>query len=154
MNRRKKILAGGAILATVALAGGAAFAAWSSDGGGSGRARSIEAVDAVINPANGTADLYPGFDEGDVYFTIDNPNDYPITYTTMTAADVTSSDETACAASNVTVDGATDLALVAPPGTSTQLSIADVVSMDLAAGDGCQNQSFDVELTLTGAQSG
>jgi hypothetical protein len=43
---------------------------------------------------------------------------------------------------------------VAPASSTTaQLSIADVVTMILAAPDGCQGASFDIALTLTGTQS-
>jgi hypothetical protein len=154
MNRRKKLIAGGAALVALVGLAGIAFALWSSTGSGSGRATATEAVAAVINPADGTPDLYPGFTEGDVYFTVDNDNSYPIEFTDMTSGAVTSSDEANCPASNVTVEDASGLSLAAPPGTSTELSIDDVVTMDLAAPDGCQGVSFDVELELTGVQSG
>lgn len=155
MNRRKKLIAGS--VAAVALVGMVlmASALWNATGTGSGRATATESVEAVVNPSDGTADLYPGVADGDVYFTIDNDNPYPIEFQSMTAGTVTSSDEAACPGSNVTVaDVPSGLTLVAPPGTSEQLSIADVVSMDIAAPDGCQGATFDVELVLTGVQTG
>lgn len=155
MTRKKKLIAGGVAVVTLVGAAIVAFAVWSATGTGSGRATATEAVAAIINPADGTPDLYPGFTEGDVYFTVENDNPYPIEFDSMTAGAITSSDEVACPASNVTVEGvASGLALTAPPGTSGELSIVDVVSMDLAAPDGCQGQSFDVELVLTGVQAG
>jgi hypothetical protein len=72
----------------------------------------------------------------------------------MVAGDITSGDEVACPASNVVVeDVPSGLTLESPPNaTSTQLSIADVVSMDSDAPDGCQGMSFNIALVLTGAQ--
>lgn len=155
MNQHKKFVVGGAAtLAAVVAIAGIAFALWSSTGSGWGTARATTAVDAIVNPSDGDPDLYPGFTEGDVTFTVTNDNAYPIEYTSMTAGLVTSSDEVACPASNVTVEGATGLALTAPPETTSgQLAITDVVSMDSAAPDGCQGASFDIELVLTGDQA-
>lgn len=149
--RKSAIALAGAV--TLFVAGGIAFALWTSDGTGSGRATATVSVDATLNPVNGAPDLYPGFADGDVYFTVTNPNPYTITFTTMAATGVTSLDEAACPSANVTVDAATGLALVAPPGTSGTLSIADVVTMSADAPDGCQGASFDIGLTLTGEQT-
>ena len=154
MSTRKKLVITGAVTAVLALGAGIAYALWSGEGTGSGRARATVAVGATLAPADGTPDLYPGFTGGDLYFTIDNPNPYQITFTDMTAGAVTSSDETACPAANVTVTSpVTGLSLVAPPGTSGQLSITDVVSMSPDAPDGCQGVAFDIALTLVGTQS-
>ncbi len=126
---------------------------------GSGRASATTAVSATVTPVDCTVapacvDLYPGFAEGDVYFTITNANPYEITFTDMTAGNITV-DADDCPATSITVESpVTGLSLVAPASsTSGQLSIDDVVTMILAAPDGCQGASFDIELTLTGAQS-
>jgi hypothetical protein len=112
-------------------------------------------VQATLSPVDGVPDLFPGFSGGDVYFTVANSNAFGITYTDMTADTVTSSNETACPASNVTIEPATGLSLVSPPSaTSETLSIADVVSMSVDAPDGCQGVTFDLALTLTGDQTG
>lgn len=153
-QRNKKFVVGGAIGALVVIAG-VAFALWSSTGSGSGTARATTAVDAVVNASDGDPDLYPGFTEGDLSFTVTNANAYPIEYTDMTAGTVTSSNESACPATNVTVTGASGLTLTSPPDdTSGQLEITDVVSMDVAAPDECQGVSFEVGLVLTGEQVG
>ena len=151
-KNKKRLVAGGVALATMAT-GAVAYAQWSSTATGSGRARAITTVQATIDPVSGAPDLYPGYTDGDVFFTVDNPNEFGITYTAMTATTVTSSDETNCPAANVTVDPATGLSLVSSPGTSETLSIADVVTMSQAAPDGCQGVDFDIALTLTGEQS-
>lgn len=151
-RNKKRLIAGGVLVAVVG-SGAVAYAAWGGTATGPGRARATTTVQATITAVDGAPDLYPGFTDGDVFFTITNPNAFEITYTAMTAATVTSSDETNCPAANVTVDPATGLSLVSPPGVSETLSIADVVSMSVAAPDGCQGASFDIALTLTGQQS-
>lgn len=147
---------------TLLLSTGVAFALWSAQGSGSGRARATTAVAAVVNPVNcsatpGCIDLYPGFTDGDVYFTITNSNPYAITFTGMTAGTITvdAGHAAACPASSITVDSpVTGLSLAAPASSTTaQLSIADIVTMIAAAPDGCQGASFDIVLTLTGSQS-
>jgi len=160
MNKRT-IVFGGAALAVLASAG-VVFGLWSAQGTGSGRAQAATAVTATVTPVDCTpspacADLYPGFTGGDLSFTITNANPYEITFTDMTAGDITvDADHVAdCPASSITVESpVSGLSLVAPAASTTgQLSIDDVVTMILAAPDGCQGASFDIELTLTGTQS-
>jgi hypothetical protein len=150
-KKRAAIAIAGAVIVLMAAT---AAALWTSRGSGTGRAQAVTAVDATTTAADGTAELYPGFEGGDLYFEISNPNSYAITYTGMESATVTSSDETGCPASNVQVDtDLTGLSLASPPGASGSLTIPDVVSMDAAAPDGCQGATFEVEITLTGTQS-
>ena len=153
MSRRKKAVVIGTVLAAVSI-GGVAVALWSASGSGSGRARARTAVTLTVAAADGPQDLYPGFTLGDVFFTVTNPNPYPVTLTSMTPGTVTSSDPTNCPASNVTVAAASGLSIVVPAGgTSGTLSIPDVVSMAAAAPDGCQGVSFTIALTLNGTQT-
>jgi hypothetical protein len=158
---KRKIMTVSMALA-VLLVAGVAFALWTAQGTGSGRARATTAVNATVNPVNCTpepacVDLYPGYTGGDLYFTITNTNPYEITFTDMTAGAVTvdAAHAAACPASSITVQSpVTGLSLVAPANSTTaQQSINDVVSMNAAAPDGCQGASFDIQLTLTGAQS-
>lgn len=132
---------------------GIAYAVWTSTGGGTTRSQATAAVDAVVSPANGDPDLYPGFAEGDLAFTVANPNAYPVTFTDMVAGTVTSSDETNCPGTWVTVEDASDLNVYSEPGDSDTLTIPDVVAMDADAPSGCQNVYFDVTVTLTGFQT-
>ena len=154
---RKSLVVSG-IVATGLVASGIAFAAWSSTATGAGRAGATSAIVLTVNAASGTADLFPGTTQGDVYFTITNTNPYPVTFTSMTAAgaitNTVPTDSTACSATNVTRAGATGLSLtVAANSTSPTLSIANVVSMSQAAPDGCQGKTFEIPMTLTGASS-
>jgi len=152
MFRKKSFYVVGVAILAFAI-GGIAAALWSANGTGSGRASSGSAQSVTVTASTGPSDLYPGFTQGDVYFTLTNPNPYAITFTTMTAGTAISANPTLCPNVNVSVVGATGLSLtVAANSTSAQLSVADVASMALAAPDGCQNLTFDVPLTLTGSQ--
>jgi hypothetical protein len=153
MKLKRKVAMVGLAAATVAAAG-TAYAVWSSSGTGPGRAQAVTAQTVTVTAATGTADLYPGFADGDVHFTLTNPNPYPVTFTSMAAGAITSSNQAACAASLVTVDPATGLSLAVGAGqTTAPQSIADVVTLSSAALDGCQGVSFTIQLTLTGTQS-
>jgi len=158
--KKRTVVIGGVAMAMLVSAG-AVFALWSAQGTGSGRARATTAVTATVTPVNcaatpGCLDLYPGFTDGDVYFTITNTNPYAITFDTMTAGAITvDAGHAGCPATSITVDSpVTGLSLAAPASSTTgQLSIADVVNMIGTAPDECQGASFDIVLTLTGTQS-
>lgn len=151
IGRAKKI---GAIAAFTALVagGGAAWALWSANGTGSGRATALTAQSITVTAAAGPASLYPGATDGDVTFTLTNPNPYPVQFTAMTAGAITTSNP-ACAASNISVVPATGLTLtVAANATSALQTISNVVSMGAGAPDACQGVDFTIALTLTGIQ--
>ena len=134
-----------AVAVFVGLTVGVAAALWSSTGTGAGRAQARTAQTVTVTAATGTADLYPGFADGDLSFTLTNANPYPITFTSADAGTVTSSDPTGCPASLVTVDDATGLALdVAANDTSVTESIADVVALSSSAPDACQGVTFSI----------
>ena len=135
-------------------AAGTAYGLWTSSGAGSGRAQATTAQTITVTAATGTADLYPGFADGDVRFTLTNPNPYPVTFTSMSPGAITSSNQGACNASLVTVDPLAGLSLAVGAGQTTGMqTIADVVTLDGTAPDGCQGVAFTIQLTLTGSQS-
>jgi hypothetical protein len=152
-SSKKKVAVVGLVVAAL-LGGTVAYALWSANGTGSGNAKALTAQTITVNASTGTADLYPGFTGGKVYFTLTNPNPYAVTMTNMTSGAITSSDPTNCPSSNVTVGNASGLTLNAPANSTTgQLSISNVASMAVGAPDGCQGVTFTVALTLTGTQS-
>ena len=134
---------------------GVAFALWTQTGGGSGSATAVNAQASVVTVGTATADLYPGFTQGDVFFKVTNPNPYPVQFTGMTPGTVTSSDPTNCPASNVTVVTKTGLTIAVPANTTVAVDkkIDDVVTMVSAAPDGCQSKTFTIPVTLTGGTS-
>lgn len=150
-NRKKKIAAIAAAT-TMVMGGGVAWALWSASGSGSATATALTAQTITVNAVTGSASLYPGASDGDLSFTLTNPNPYPVQFTSMTAGTVTSGNPS-CAASNVTVLPATGLTLnVGANSTSSTLTIPNVVSMASAAPDACQGVTFTIALTLTGSQ--
>jgi hypothetical protein len=78
------------VVATIAAAGAVAYAEWGGSAAGTGRARATTVVQATLTAVDGAPDLFPGFTDGDVFFTVTNPNPFGITYTDMTATTVTS----------------------------------------------------------------
>jgi hypothetical protein len=153
VRKRHLLTIGGAAAATLAVCG-VAIASWSGSGSGSGRSGALSSVTVTVSAATGSADLYPGFTGGDVFFTLTNSNPFGVTFTSMTPGTVTSSDPANCPASNVTATSKSGLALTAAAGaTSSTQSITDVVSMAAGAPNGCQGVSFTIPLTLAGAQS-
>ena len=147
-------VAAGVIGVVFTLMAGIAFAAWTADGTGSANARARTASTITVNAVAGTADLYPGFTDGDLHFTLTNANPYPVTFTAMTPGAITSCSPGSCPASNLTVDTASSLSLsVAANATSGAQSIADVVNLASTAPDGCQGVNLTVAVTLTGSQS-
>jgi hypothetical protein len=156
MNLMKSLLKKVAIVgvAVGAVIGGSmAYALWSSTATGSGNAKALSAVNVTVTAATGAADLYPGFTQGDVFFTLTNTNPYNISFSAMTPGAITSSDPTNCPSTNVTVTGATGLTLASAANTSNVArSIPDVVTMVTGAPDGCQGVTFTIALSLTGAQ--
>jgi len=124
-----------------------------ASGTGSGNAKALSAVTVTVNASTGVADLYPGFAGGKVFFTLTNTNPYPVSFASMTSGTVTSSDQTNCPASNVTVGTAGSLSLPSPP-TRRAPAVHQQRGFDgSAAPDGCQGVVFTVALTLSGAQT-
>jgi hypothetical protein len=148
----KKVAVAGVGVGAV-IGGTMAYALWTANGSGSGNAKALSAQSITVTAATGAADLYPGFTQGDVFFTVSNTNPYPVTFTGMTAGTVVSGDPTNCPASNVTVSSATVSIAVPAGATNASKSIADVVTMISGAPDGCQGVTFTIPLTLTGSQS-
>ena len=154
MKRPRAIVA--AAMGAVALVALAvpALALWLSSATGSGNARALTATTISVTATTGAADLYPGFTQGKVFFTAANTNPYNVTLTSLTSGTVTSSDQTNCPASNVTVANASGLSLLVPAGATAQAgSVANVVTMAPTAPDGCQGVTFTIGLTFTGTQS-
>ena len=154
-RRRGLLLLLGSILA-VSVAGGIAFALWSTSGTGSGSAKAITAQTLTVTAAaSPTADLFPGA-SGALQFTVANPNPYPVSLTSISYGSVTSSDQANCPASNLTLGagGALGTPISVPAsGTSGAVSVPSAVTLAVSAPNGCQGVTFTVAVTLTGTQT-
>lgn len=152
MNRKQRIFAALGIAALVA-GGGVAYASWSATGSGSGAARATSAVPLVVTSGTTTADLYPGFTQGDVFLTVNNPNPYPVRITSLTPGTITTS-APACAATNITILPVTGLSVLVPAATAAAaVTVPNVVTMGTGAPDACQGVTFTIGVTVAGIQN-
>lgn len=142
------------------LGGGVGWAAWTATGTGSAAAQAVTATVAAVTPGTPTASLYPrptgGYPTtgpGTVVFTVNNPNPYSVTYTSIAFGTVTSGSEGACAATNVVPATPTQTVSISvgPNATSTLQTVPGALSMLQSAPNGCQGVTFTVAVTLTGA---
>lgn len=152
MNRKQRILA---VITAVAIVvgGGVAYATWTATGSGSGAAKATTSAALTVSAGTTTADLYPGFTQGDVFMTVSNPNPYPVNITSLTPGAITTS-APGCVASNITVATPTGLSIpVAANATNVAVTVPNIVTMILAAPDACQGVTFTIAVTLTGTQA-
>lgn len=133
------------------LAGGIAYAAWTSSGSGSGSVQSSTAVNSTISPANSGTALYPGASTT-FTVTVNNPNSYPVTVDSISAGSSTVVN-TNCVAGSVTSDALTPGSNTIPGGGSATYTLT--AHMIANADDSCQAQTFSLPLTavLTSAAS-
>lgn len=154
-----------ALLLTGTLTTGTAYAFWAATASGAATAQSASAVALGVSATSTpTASLYPGRTE-DLAVRLSNPNPYPVSLTTLTAASVSSSDPVACPATSITLPAAVTTALLTggytlptplgvPAGaTGTAASLSGFLTMATTAPDGCQGRTFTVTLAFSGSQA-
>ena len=130
------------------------FAAWSTNGSGTGYAKAGTASALVFGDARAStpADLYPGA-TGSVKLMVTNNNNFPVRVTAVSkqAGAITSDKGAACNASTgVTFTNQTGLTLdVAANGTQT-FTLANAVSMTNASDNTCQGAVFSIPVDVTG----
>ena len=153
LTRRTSVVAAG-LVATTGL--GVAFAAWTSNGSGTGSAASTTSVDSTIAPVTLVAAdlLYPGATKS-TKVTVSNPNDYPVIVTGISAGS-SNVVNTSCAAGSVITDAVSNAAgvtrsdvasaVIAPQSSGTYtLTLRMANSPD----DACKSQTFTLPLTAT-----
>ncbi|MEJ2861692.1 hypothetical protein [Actinomycetospora flava] len=140
------------VVVAVLLGAGLASAAWLSSGGGTGTARGGQALAPTTTAVAGTAItanlLYPGT-SGDVKVTVNNPNVYPVTVSSVTAnGTVTAAGGTgACTTTGVSLATATPGTAI-PANSAATLTLANAASMTSASENGCQNATFTIPVTV------
>lgn len=153
MKASKKVVAlVGVALGAFAI-GAIAFAAWTSNGVGTGKAASTTNKTSEISADAFAADLYPGATKA-VTVKVSNPNDYPVIVTGIAAG---SSDKVGgCAADSVRTDGRNDAkGLVQADGKTVSIpaNSAGVYQLDSRMtnnpSDACKSQTFTLPLTAT-----
>jgi hypothetical protein len=135
-----------------------AWAAWTANGTGNGYAKATTAQALTTSDASAstTAQLYPG-GSGDVKVTINNPNAYPVTVTSISngSGSITADSAHAtagCSTTGVTFANQTGSWSVAANGSST-VTLTGAASMSNASDNACQGATFTIPVSLTGASS-
>jgi hypothetical protein len=133
-----------AIAAAIVVVGtGIALAAWLLGGSGSAGAKVDSAQNLTAAPAEATTALYPGA-EGDMAFTVSNPNPFAVKVT-----DATFGDATGCDVPAITVTGEVAETTIAAGGEET-------ISVDITMGDSstdCQGADLTIPVTSISAES-
>lgn len=150
MRKSQKIAVVGGTVATL-VAGGVAFAAWTSTGSGTGTATAGSAV-ALTVAGNDVSGLYPTVSVP-ATVKVTNPNPYAVTLASLSFTGATAdSAHSGCNASSVTVGTLSNLSdVVAANGGSVTKNVT--VSMSNAANDACQGATFTLAYTAAGASS-
>jgi hypothetical protein len=145
--------------ATALIGAVVAFAFWSASGTGTGSALATTAQTVTVNAValtNSAASLFPGGPPGNVYFTVTNPNPYPIKITNIAWGTPVSANPSACSSSVISVDSGAPTSgfnlTIAASGTSTVQQVNAVLDLSGNATDTCQGNAFNVPMTLTGVQ--
>ncbi len=145
-GRKVAVLAIGAV---GALAATAAFAAWTVGGGGTGTATATSAQNLTTSVATTTAALYPGLTGSNLYLTVNNPNPFAVTITSVNANGAATADagHPTCVTTGVTYT-TTAVSQVVPASGSASFTVPSV-AMSNASDNGCQGATFTVPVTFT-----
>ena len=153
-RRRRVIFAGVAVLAMSAV--GLVYAAWTTNGSGSGYAKagSSQALTTVDVSATTGASLYPGVN-GDVKIQVSNPNPYAVRVSAIadTGAATPDAGHSGCTTTGVKFYDQTGLTLDIPANSSTTTTLTGAASMSNASLDACQGATFTIPVSLTGAST-
>ena len=147
----------GALFVGIALASSVAFAAWTTNGTGSGYAKATSAANLTTVDASGSTfanQLYPT-GTGDLIVKITNTNSYQVTVTAINngSGSITSDKGSACDASTGVTFTNTAGSWVVPAGTTQTFTLANKVAMSNASDNSCQGAVFTVPVSLVGASS-
>lgn len=153
---RNRRLIGGGITAIVLVAVGLVYAAWTTNGTGSGYAKAdtADALTTVDVAATTAATLYPGA-TGNVKIEIANPNPYPVRVTAVTGNGTITPDAThaGCSPTGVTFTDQTGLAIDIAANGSTVATLTGAAAMSNASANACQGATFTIPVSLSGASN-
>jgi hypothetical protein len=139
----------------VLMAATIAFAAWTTNGTGSGyvAAGSEQDLTTLSVAASTTSLLYPN-GSADVTVKINNPNPYKVLVTQINngSGSITSGNGTCDASNGVSFANQSGSWTVPATGTLT-VTLTNAASMSNASVDACQAKTFTVPIALTGAST-
>ena len=144
-----------ATIVAVMTAVGFVYAAWTTNGGGSGYAKAGTAQDltTVDVSASTSATLYPGGPAGDVSIRIANPNPYPVKVTGVAGNGAITPDagHSGCTTTGVTFTDQTGLNISVAANSQATATLTGAASMSNASLNACQGATFTIPVTLSGA---
>jgi hypothetical protein len=150
LRPRKKLFVAGGLVAGM-MASGIAWAAWTAEGTGNGYAKATTAQALTTDDVSATTvgQLYPG-GSGDVKLTINNPNPYPVTVTSISGAGAITADTAGCTVTGVTFTDTTGTWDVAA-NDETSVTLTGAASMSNDSDNACQGAVFTIPVSLSGA---
>jgi hypothetical protein len=157
-SMKRRLIIGVSAVA-VAAAAGLVYAAWTTNGTGSGYAKagSAQQLTTLDVSASTTASLYPGV-SGNVLLKVNNPNPYPVRVTAVslngTNADIApDGSHTSCTTTGVSFTNQSALTIDVAANSATQSTLTGAASMSNASVDGCQGATFTIPVSLTGTSN-
>jgi hypothetical protein len=154
---RKRVSRKLAVVTTVAALSvvGLVYAAWTTNGGGSGYAKAgtAQALTTVDVSASTAATLYPGGPAGDVSIRISNPNSYPVKVTGVAGNGSITADagHAGCTTTGVSFTDQTGLNISVAAGGQTTATLSGAASMDNTSLNACQGATFTIPVSISGA---
>ena len=144
------------IVVLVMTAVGFVYAAWTTNGSGSGYAKAgtSQALTTVDVSATTTASLYPG-QNGDVKLQISNPNPYNVRVTGVSGNGTITADagHSGCTTTGVTFANQSSLTIDIAANSSTTTTLTGAAAMSNASLNACQGATFSIPVTLTGTSN-
>jgi hypothetical protein len=154
LSKRNFIAASMTLVVMVAV--GFVYAAWTTNGSGSGYAKAgtSQALTTVDVSATTAASLYPGV-TGDVKIQISNPNPYAVRVTAVAGSGTITADagHSGCTTTGVSFTDQTGLTIDIPASSSTTSTLTGAAAMTNASLNACQGATFTIPVSLTGASN-
>ena len=129
---------------------GIAFAVWTVGGSGTGTATATSSANLTTSVATTTAQLYPGISGANLYLTVNNPNPFAVTVTSVNANGAAVPDvahAAGCVTTGVVFTTQATSQTIAANG-SLSFTVPGV-SMTNASDNGCQGATFTIPVTFT-----
>jgi hypothetical protein len=135
---------------------GFVYAAWTTNGSGSGYAKAgtSQALSTVDVSASTTASLYPG-QSGDVKLQIHNPNPYNVRVTAVAGNGTITPDagHSGCTTTGVSFTDQSGLTIDIAANNDTTTTLTGAASMSNSSLNACQGATFTIPVSLTGASN-